>query len=101
MILRPPSATRPDTLFPATTLFGSVMRSIPAGSSSGKVMRLKGKGVSQKSGGRGDQLVRLMVDLPADDDALIKLLSEWTDPRNVRADQIGRASCRERVCKYV
>ncbi|HET6523926.1 J domain-containing protein [Sphingopyxis sp.] len=68
------------------TVDGPVMLSIPAGSSSGKVMRLKGKGFSQKSGGRGDQLVRLMVDLPADDDALIKLLSEWTDPRNVRAD---------------
>ena len=68
------------------TVDGPVMLSIPAGSSSGKVMRLKGKGFSQKSGGRGDQLVRLMVDLPADDAALIKLLSEWTDPRNVRAD---------------
>ena len=68
------------------TVDGPVMLSIPAGSSSGKVMRLKGKGFSQKSGGRGDQLVRLMVDLPTDDDALIKLLSEWTDPRNVRAD---------------
>lgn len=67
------------------TVDGPVMLSIPAGSSSGKVMRLKGKGFSQKSGGRGDQLIRLMVDLPADDDALIKLLSEWTDPRNVRA----------------
>ena len=68
------------------TVDGPVMLSIPAGSSSGKVMRLKGKGFSQKSGGRGDQLVRLMVDLPPDDEALIKLLSEWTDPRNVRAD---------------
>ena len=68
------------------TVDGPVMLSIPAGSSSGKVMRLKGKGFSQKSGGRGDQLVRLMVDLPADDEALIKLLSEWTDPRNVRAE---------------
>ena len=68
------------------TVDGPVMLSIPAGSSSGKVMRLKGKGFSQKGGGRGDQLVRLMVDLPADDAALIKLLSEWTDPRNVRAD---------------
>ncbi len=67
------------------TVDGPVMLSIPAGSSSGKVMRLKGKGFSKKGGGRGDQLIRLMVDLPADDDALIKLLSEWTDPRDVRA----------------
>ena len=68
------------------TVDGPVMLSIPAGSSSGKVMRLKGKGFSEKSGGRGDQLVRLMVDLPADDEALIRLLSEWTDPRDVRAE---------------
>ena len=68
------------------TVDGPVMLSIPAGSTSGKVMRLKGKGFSQKSGGRGDQLVRLMVDLPTDDEALVKLLSEWTDPRDVRAE---------------
>lgn len=68
------------------TVDGPVMLSVPAGTSSGKVMRLKGKGFSQKGGGRGDQLVRLMVDLPADDAALVKLLGEWSDPRNVRAD---------------
>ncbi|MEQ8309107.1 MAG: DnaJ C-terminal domain-containing protein [Sphingopyxis sp.] len=68
------------------TVDGPVMLSIPAGSSSGKLMRLKGKGFGQKGGGRGDQLVRLMVDLPADDAALVKLLGEWSDPRDVRAD---------------
>ena len=62
------------------------MVSIPAGSTSGKVMRLKGKGFSQKAGGRGDQLVRLMVDVPADDARLAQLMDEWTDPRAVRAD---------------
>ena len=49
-------------------------------------MRLKGKGFSQKSGGRGDQLVRLMIDLPAADAELAKLVEGWTDPRAVRAD---------------
>jgi DnaJ-class molecular chaperone len=68
------------------TVDGPVMLSIPAGSSSGKVMRLKGKGFSEKGGGRGDQLVRLMVDLPADNAALSTLLGDWTDPRAVRAD---------------
>ena len=68
------------------TVDGPVMLSIPAGSTSGKVMRLKGKGFSQKGGGRGDQLVRLMVDLPADPAALSALLGDWTDPRDVRAD---------------
>lgn len=68
------------------TVDGPVMLSIPAGSTSGKVMRLKGKGFSQKSGGRGDQLVRLMVDLPAEDSELAKLVETWTDGRSVRAD---------------
>ncbi len=68
------------------TVDGPVMLSIPAGSSSGKVMRLKGKGFSQKNGGRGDQLVRLMIDLPADDAKLAKLVGDWTDMRSVRAD---------------
>lgn len=68
------------------TVDGPVMLSVPAGSTSGKVMRLKGKGFSQKSGGRGDQLVRLMIDLPADDAMLAKLVGEWSDPRAVRAD---------------
>jgi len=68
------------------TVDGPVMLSIPAGSTSGKVMRLKGKGFSQKGGDRGDQLVRLMVDLPADPAALSALLGDWTDPRAVRAD---------------
>ncbi|UKK84296.1 J domain-containing protein [Sphingopyxis sp. BSN-002] len=68
------------------TVDGPVMLSIPAGSTSGKVMRLKGKGFSQKSGGRGDQLVRLMIDLPAEDAELAKLVEAWSDPRAVRAD---------------
>lgn len=68
------------------TVDGPVMLSIPAGSTSGKVMRLKGKGFSQKSGGRGDQLVRLMVDLPANDADLATALEGWTDGRAVRAD---------------
>ena len=68
------------------TVDGPVMLSIPAGSTSGKVMRLKGRGFSQKKGERGDQLVRLVVDLPSDDPALAKFVGEWTDGRAVRAD---------------
>lgn len=68
------------------TVDGPVMLSIPAGSSSGKVMRLKGKGFSSKGGGRGDQLVRLMVDVPSHDPVLTELLGNWVDPRPVRAD---------------
>src|SRR5690606_18292081 len=39
------------------TVDGPVMLTVAAGSGSGKVLRLKGKGFSKKGGGRGDQLV--------------------------------------------
>lgn len=68
------------------TVEGAVMMNVPKGSSSGKVLRLKGKGFHKKSGGRGDQLVTLMVDLPVDDDALIEFVEGWKerDQRNPR-----------------
>ncbi|MBX9797400.1 J domain-containing protein [Sphingomonas sp.] len=59
------------------TVEGAVMLTIPKGSSSGKVLRLKGKGFHQKGGGRGDQLVTLMVDLPVADDALVEFVRTW------------------------
>jgi DnaJ-class molecular chaperone len=61
------------------TASGAVMLTIPKGSSSGKVLRLKGKGFNKKAGGRGDQLVTLMVDLPVDDDALVEFVQGWKD----------------------
>ena len=58
------------------TVDGPVMLSVPKGSSSGKVLRLKGKGFTAKNGNRGDQLVTLMVDVPDDPD-LAQLLESW------------------------
>ncbi len=63
---------------------GAVMLSVPAGSSSGRQMRLKGKGWSGKDSARGDLLVRLLVDLPAGDAALVEFAAGWRDGRNVR-----------------
>ena len=60
------------------TVDGPVMLSIPKGSSSGKVLRLKGKGFTGKSGARGDQLVTLMVDVPAEDAELAAFLENWS-----------------------
>ena len=54
-----------------------VMLTVPAGSSSGKVLRLKGKGFHQKGGGRGDQLVTLMIAIPAGDPALREFVESW------------------------
>jgi len=58
------------------TVDGPVMLSVPKGSSSGKVLRLKGKGFTGKKGQRGDQLVTLMVDVPDDAD-LARFLEGW------------------------
>jgi DnaJ-class molecular chaperone len=60
------------------TVEGPVMLSIPKGSSSGKVLRLKGRGFTGKGGERGDQLVTLMVDVPADDAELIRFVENWS-----------------------
>jgi len=59
------------------TVDGPVMLSIPKGSSSGKVLRLKGKGFTGKGGARGDQLVTLMVETP-DDPELARFLEGWS-----------------------
>ncbi|TPG10005.1 DnaJ C-terminal domain-containing protein [Sphingomonas oligophenolica] len=73
----------------APTVDSAVMLTIPKGTSSGKVLRLKGKGFHRKAGAghgtRGDQLVTLMVDLPADDAALTAFVETWTGAGNPRA----------------
>lgn len=67
------------------TVDGAVMLNVPKGATSGKTLRLRERGFTGKSGKRGDQLVTLIVDLPADDAALAAFVEGWTDPRNPRA----------------
>jgi DnaJ-class molecular chaperone len=67
------------------TVEGAVTLTLPPGTSSGKVFRLKGRGFSRADGSRGDQLVTVMVDLPADDAALAGFVATWDDPRPLRA----------------
>jgi DnaJ-class molecular chaperone len=58
----------------APTPSGPVTLTIPAGSNTGKTLRLKGKGVA----GQGDQFVRLQVVLPdAPDEDLKKFVKKW------------------------
>ncbi len=61
------------------TISGRVQLTVPKGTSSGRVFRLKGKGV--KSAGRteaGDQLVSVRIVLPETiDDSLAYFFSEW------------------------
>ncbi|MED5544225.1 MAG: DnaJ C-terminal domain-containing protein [Pseudomonadota bacterium] len=68
----------------APTASGAVMLTVPAGSSSGKTLRLKGKGMTRKDGTRGDELIRLEITLPEGDEDLAKRLEGWKDARNVR-----------------
>ena len=58
----------------APTVAGPVQLTIPPGSNTGSVLRLKGKGV----GGQGDQFVKLQVQLPEQpDDELKKFVKKW------------------------
>jgi DnaJ-class molecular chaperone len=66
------------------TVEGAVMLTVAPGSSSGKTLRLKGKGMTRKDGSRGDQLVTLQVDLPANDMELAQRLQGWRDGRDLR-----------------
>jgi DnaJ-class molecular chaperone len=61
------------------TVSGRVQLTIPKGTSSGRVFRLKGKGVrNATSGETGDQLVTVRIVLPETiDDKLAYFLSEW------------------------
>ena len=67
------------------TVEGAVMLNIPKGSSSGKVLRLKGKGFTARGGTRGDQLVTLLIDIPADDASLRSFVEGWADTHNPRS----------------
>jgi DnaJ-class molecular chaperone len=64
---------------------GPVMLTIPKGTTSGKVLRLKGRGFTAKDGKRGDQLVAVEIDLPANDAELLKFAESWNGGGNPRA----------------
>ena len=68
------------------TIHGTVAVTVPAGSSSGQVLRLKGRGIA-KGGKKGDEFARLMIQLPEKMDPKLKeFVRTWTkqgdyDPR--------------------
>jgi DnaJ-class molecular chaperone len=68
---------------PVRTPEGTVNMTIPAGSSSGKVLRLKGRGAFA-DGKRGDLLAKLMITLPEDSAALAKLAQDVRDKGPIR-----------------
>src|SRR3546814_14349362 len=107
MIRRPPRSTRTDTLFPYTTLFRSVIRSVHealAGLGNVEAPEVKQEpAVSIRASIKPDYIVCL------EDGKKLKMLRRHLmthynmTPEDYRAkwNQIGRASCRERVCEYV
>jgi DnaJ-class molecular chaperone len=68
---------------------GTVTLTIPAGSSSGKRLRLKGQGVKQRDGSAGDLFVSLQVELPNSiDDESKELIKKFDslNPMSLRGD---------------
>src|SRR3546814_11278454 len=101
MIRRPPRSTRTDTLFPYTTLF-RLLASGAAHDAFHAQYIVEMTGVSAVEGGRrnGARGLRrtahiLVCRVDRLDDARVARHFEWPH------DEIGRASCRERVCQYV
>ncbi len=73
------------------TVDGAVMLTVKPGTSGGTVLRLAGKGWTKKNdktvngkAERGDQLVNIEIQLPADLAALEKRLEDWIDPARPR-----------------
>ena len=79
----------------APTIAGPVSLAIPKGASSGRVLRLRGRGIARPGGkAAGDQLVELrIVAPPAIDVALSDFLTEWrkTHAHDPRADMLNEA----------
>jgi len=81
------------------TLRGRVDMSIPAGTQSGKVFRLRNQGLPQMEGrGRGDQLVRVFIEVPPKlSDRQKELLREFAE---LEAKSSGNKSFFEKIAQY-
>lgn len=80
----------------APTISGPVRLTIPQGASSGRVLRLRGRGVSRSAGKTaGDQLVELtIVAPPVIDDTLRDFLTDWrkSHSHDPRSDLLNEAA---------
>src|SRR3546814_13546876 len=108
MIRRPPRSTRTDTLFPYTTLFRSLehlrraaeLQAVHARHLDDGPLRRERSLETHDAAGRGDRRPRVM------DHLLVRVPCDLLDVLTQRLAgdghaEIGRASCRERVCQYV
>src|SRR3546814_12449624 len=94
MIRRPPRSTLTDTLFPYTTLFRSGRK---LGEHRGLIHFTVGQRRGIEIGGQAEPLY--VVRLETESRRLV--VGPKTALAVRAARQIGRASCRERVCQYV
>src|SRR3546814_19961659 len=121
MSRRPPRSTRTDTLFPYTTLFRSGMDECANGSYDGVGVELvqlpdrslrviapiDGTPAARAGLLPGDVIIAIdgkPVDVDNADAGKSQLRGEPGTKvvlRVLRENQLGRASCRERVCQYV
>jgi DnaJ-class molecular chaperone len=61
---------------------GPVTLTVPKGSNSGRTLRLRGRGLSDSRGRRGDLMARLVVTLPDDEDPKLERFAEtWRQDR--------------------
>src|SRR3546814_12571375 len=104
MIRRPPRSTRTDTLFPYTTLFRSYQPHtekstlFDLGRRAGRARHGGSKSaIGYLSGAPPPAQSTEQVDLRVGDAGV----GEGERCLRLGAGQIGRASCRERVCQYV
>src|SRR3546814_11345891 len=104
MIRRPPRSTRTDTLFPYTTLFRSQQRLPGFGSFRGTAfLPLPDAEEPARTLLLGLQLQRALEHRHGLGVELLVRVGEQPGLRGLpqQVGEIGRASCRERVCQYV
>ncbi|MEM7570554.1 MAG: DnaJ C-terminal domain-containing protein, partial [Pseudomonadota bacterium] len=67
------------------TIHGAVALTVAAGTSSGKTVRLRGKGITPKSGAAGDQLVTFAISIPSGDKSLEEAVRSWAKKKAKQA----------------
>ena len=84
------------------SLDGNILLKVPAGTQSGKIFRLRGKGIPRLNGyGRGDQLIRVLVITPeklsSEEKDLFAKLSKYQKKQPLRTDKSFFEKLREKL----
>src|SRR3546814_15745703 len=113
MIRRPPRSTRTDTLFPYTTLFRSTAANVADVTQVDKLLHGKENmvgadagytGVEKRPEHEGREVIWQIAARRSTYKKLSKRSALYKAKRKIeksKAQESGRASCRERVCEYV